>query len=374
MKRIDIFTRPLAAFAAIALIGSPVARAAPGGNQAENSRRPAWKFAVTDDSRASGSSAAKSNGVSTVVMSAIASDIVAQGVDFVLFPGDMVTGETNDPALLSSELDTWKTTMAPVSDAGIPVYTTRGNHEYNPGPKGAANPADPSRQTFLEHFDYLPHDGPSAEKGLTYAISHKNVKVIGFDEYSGRSAGYDNTKYAPGSNHGQAMSQWVLDEIAASNAPINFVMAHEQIWPSASHPDCLANDPDSRDALVDALAAHNGVYLAGHDHMYVRAYVENGKGQRVPAFVVGTGGGGNYNYGPFDAVAAGYTGPDTYHVAQHVSSSANPTFGYLLVTVYTDNTWSGEFRGFQFNHWNTADVSLTPISVQDSFDSSWVAK
>jgi hypothetical protein len=46
-------------------------------------------------------------------------------------------------------------------------------------------------------------------------------------------------------------------------------------------------------------------------------------------------------------------------------------FGYLLISVYSDNTWSGEFHGFRFKHWNDAtDVSLSPITVMDSFTSS----
>ncbi len=326
---------------------------------------------MTDDSRAAGSAAVRNNGVSTLALSTIANDMVNQGIDFVLFPGDMVTGETNDTEALSSMLDTWIATMAPLYNAGITVYVTRGNHEYNPGNLGAANPLDPSRQTFLEHFSYLPHNGPFNEKGLTWSINHKNVKIIGLDQYANRTDGYNNTLYASGSNEGQAMNAWVVDEIRDSNAPLNFVIAHEQIWPTRSHPDCLANDPDSRDNLVVALAARNGAYFAGHDHMYVRGYMTNGQGQSVPAFTVGTAGGGNYDYGLFD-ISQWYSGPDAYHVQKQFSSSSSPTFGYLLVTVYTDNTWSAEFRGFQFDYWNnsasdTHPVNVLPISVMDSF-------
>jgi hypothetical protein len=342
------------------------------------SRRPAWKFAVTDDSRAAGSAVARNNGVSTLALSAIANDIAGQGVDFVLFPGDMVTGETDDTAALSSMLDTWVATMAPVYGAGIPVYVTRGNHEYNPVAHGAANPLDPSRQTFLDHFSSLPHDGPKGEKGLTWSITHKNVKIIGFDQYANRApiaadgtGGYDNRLYAPGSNAGQAMSSWVVDQINRSTSPLNFVIAHEQIWPTASHPDCLANDPDSRDALVHALSTHDGAYLAGHDHLYLRGHVTSTQGDTIPAFTIGTAGGGNYDYGVFD-ISSWYGGPDAFAVQKEISNSSAPTFGYLLVTVYTDNTWSAVFRGFQFDYWHnsasdTHPVNVGPFSVMDSF-------
>jgi hypothetical protein len=308
-------------------------------------------------------------------MSAIAKDIAAHGVDFVLFPGDMVTGETNDSAALQSMLQTWKAAMAPVYDAGIPVYVVRGNHEYDTLANGAANPVDPSSAPFLAEFSYLPQNGPGAEKGFTWSFTHKNVKVVGFDEYSNRSASYDNHRYAPGSNHGQAMNPWVLDEINHSKKPINFAIAHEQMWPTTSHSDCLANDPDSRDALVHALGTHNGAYFTGHDHMFVRGYMTNDLGDKVPSLVVGAAGGGNYDYKPFDAVAAGYTGPDRYVVEKTISSSSNPTFGYLIVTVHPNDTWTAEFRGFQFLYWNDpTNVSLTPWSVWDTFTSASMVK
>ncbi len=343
----------------------------------------AFRFAVTDDSRAAsgptGTQNGDDNGAAALVVNTIAKDIVAQNaaspIDFVLFPGDMVSGYTTSTTL-SSELDTWVTAMKPVSDAKIPLYTTRGNHEYDDLVNGAVNPDDPSRLTYLAHFP-MPTNGPTtsgtglSEVGLTYSFTHKNAKFIGFDMYSGRTGTFDNTKYAPGSNSGQMMNPWVLNEVNNSTSGVTFVMAHEMMWPTTSHPDCFANDPDSRDAMVHALGTHNGAYFAGHNHMFVRGVMADDKGDKVPSFTIGTGGGGNYDYAVYDVVAAGYTGPDTYAVQKTLSNSANPYFGYLLVTVYTDNTWSAQFRGFQFNSWNNAtDHSLTPITVMDSFTSS----
>jgi hypothetical protein len=344
-----------------------------------------FSFAVFDDSRAaSGATGTKNgdnNGAAALVVNTIAKDIVAQNaaspIDFVLFPGDMVSGYT-DSTTLSSELDTWKTAMAPVYNAGIPVYTARGNHEYDDLTNGAANPADPSRATYLAHFP-MPTNGPTtgtaglSEVGLTYSFTWKNAKFIAFDQYAGRSATtFNNKLFAPGSNKGQMMNPWVLSEVNNSTTGVTFVMAHEGMWPSHSHPDTMANDPDSRDALVTALAAKNGVYLAGHDHMFVRSFMDNGSGGKVPSFVVGTGGGGNYDYALATSIDySGYTGKASYTVQKTFSSSANPYFGYMVITVYSDNTWTGVFRGFQFNKWNDAsDHSLTPITVMDSFKSS----
>ncbi len=358
-----------------------------GTNNSPGARTVAFRFAVTDDSRASGGGAVspgpsagygqsnqvQNNGVSVEVVATIAADIAAQKPDFVLFPGDMITGYDQDPTHLGSEMDTWLAAFKPVYDAKIPVYTTRGNHEYSSTfATEAANPLDPSKAPYLARFA-PPSSVTSpagAENGLTYSFTYKNAKFIAFDNYAGRTASFDNSLYAPGSNKGQMMNSWVLDQINSSTAGVNFVMSHEMLWPSVSHPDCLANDPDSRDALVLAMGAHNGTYLSGHDHMFLRGTVTNGTA-KVPALVVGSGGGGNYDYGTFNPVAVGYTGATHYTATKAISSSANPVFGWVLVTVYSDNTWTADYRAFEFNYWNSAtNNTLRPITVWDSFKNS----
>lgn len=328
-----------------------------------------FRFAVTDDSRAEGGWGARDNGVATVVVHAIARDIAAQRLDLVLFPGDMASG-TNDPQREESMLKTWKQAMAPVYDAGIPVYVTRGNHEYRPSRHGAKNPDSPVG-TFLQSFP-MPLNGPAGEKGLTYSFGYKNARFIAFDQYAGRQPGFDNTRFAPGANRGEMMNRWVLDEIERSSSGVTFVMGHEMLTPS-SHTDCLANDPESRDALLRALGSHNGTYFAGHDHLYLRGVFTDAEGRRVPAFVVGTGGAGNYDY-KGDRSGATYPGAPRYQLQKVLANRDNPYFGYLLVTVYADNSWRAEFRGFRFNKWGDAsDVSLTPISVLDAVTSAEMA-
>lgn len=337
------------------------AGAAPGAGQT-------WKFVVTNDSRASGGPYWTDTGVSTVVLDAIARDIVKQGVDFVLFPGDLITAETNDSALQSRQLDKWIATMQPVYQAGIPVFVTRGNHEYTSVGDCGYNPLDPSREPFLAHFN-MPQNGPPGEKGLTWSFTWKNAKVVGFDQYANKAPGFDCYRYAPGSNKGQMMNPWVLEEIRHSNAGVNFVVAHEPMWPSATHKDSFASDPDSRDALAHVLSTHNGSFFAGNDHMYVRGILQRNHGLAVPSFVVGTAGGGNYDYNLFDIVAAGYTGPWVFVGQASLAHDTKPVFGYLLVTVNPDDTWSAEFRGIQPAAFGTADTTLPPFTVMDSFTS-----
>ena len=323
-----------------------------------------WRFAVTDDSRAV---AADNNslGVATNTLGILVKDIKNQSVDFVIFPGDMVTGETNNTSRLNKMMDSWNAIVKPLYDDGIPFYTVRGNHEYNPLAKGAKNPADPSNGAYLSHFP-LPLIATSIDGGFTYAFTHKNARFFGFDQYINRQSSFNNTLYATHSNKGQMMNSWVTAQINNSTSSLNFAFAHEPLFPSKSHPDDMANDPESRDALVEALSNHHGAYFCGHDHMYLRGTVSDGRGQIVPELVVGTAGGGNYNYAPFNIT--GYTGHDTFTVDKNYGNSSRPIFGYLLITVYDNDTWIGEFRGFQYDTFSAGKpLNSGPIEIMDSF-------
>ncbi|MBF0559549.1 MAG: metallophosphoesterase, partial [Nitrospirae bacterium] len=276
-KKSSCFTSAFKFTSAILLVAALMVSLVGCGSSDSSTSYPVFKFAVFDDSRAaSGATGTKngdSNGAAALIVNTIAADIATQGVDLVLFPGDMVSGYT-DSTTLSSELDTWKKAMAPLYNAGIPVYTTRGNHEYDDLTNGAANPDDPSRATYLAHFS-MPTNGPTtganglSEVGLTYSFTWKNVKFIGFDQYSGRKTSFNNTLYAPGSNKGQMMNSWVIDQVNNSSAGLTFVFAHEGMWPSNSHPDTLANDPDQGAPPVRGIGQSVGMGIGG-PHSFLR--------------------------------------------------------------------------------------------------------
>ena len=81
-----------------------------------------WRFIATGDSRGS------DNGVNATILGELATEIVNQSVELVIFPGDLVTGGV-DQATLESQLLNWRGIMQPVYDAGIGVYPVRGNHD-----------------------------------------------------------------------------------------------------------------------------------------------------------------------------------------------------------------------------------------------------
>jgi hypothetical protein len=59
--------------------------------------------------------------------------------------------------------------------------------------------------------------------------------------------------------------------------------------------------------------------------------------------VVGTAGGGNYDFASADA--SGYAGKLKAKPVSSLSDSKDPYYGYLLVTVSPDNTYAAVFKG-----------------------------
>jgi hypothetical protein len=257
-----------------------------------------------------------------------------QGVDLVIFPGDMMAGSVNI-GLYKGALDSWKAMMKPLYDVGIPIYVIRGNHE-------AESIMSANSDLWLDEFPVL-KELASPDGGFTYSVTHKNAKFVGFDQYI---------------NHqGRMMNSWVTTQINESTSPLDFVFGHDPLFPNTygdnGPKSSMSDDPNSRDALISALGTHHGTYFAGHEHLYLRANVSDGQGHTVPELIVGTAGRNNYEYAP--EVVSNYKGPDNYTVDKVYSNFIYPYFGYLLVTVYDNNTWTGEFKGFQ----DTSDIVKT---------------
>ena len=113
------------------------------------------------------------------------------------------------------------------------------------------------------------------------------------------------------------------------------------------HTDCLADAPAERNALWDALGEKGGVYLSGHDHLYVRRSAPDSAHRPVFELVVGSTGAPPY---PYDS-ALKYEGgeepyiPKTLFVNAKVASGAKAAganqnsgglpgyFGYVVVTI-----------------------------------------
>jgi hypothetical protein len=257
-----------------------------------------WKFAVTCDSRGD------DNGVNTTILGELATELVNQGVDFVLFAGDQISGYSDSQAVLESQLTTWRNTMSPVYNAGIPVYGVRGNHEYS-------NNNSVSIPAWNNIFPELPDNGPAGEVNLTYSVTHKSTFLIGFDQY------------IDGQIH-RINQTWLDNQLAANTQPHIFVFGHEPAF-KAQHDDCLDDYPVNRDAFWVSIENAGGrTYFCGHDHFYDHAWVDNDgdPNNDIHQYIVGTAGAPLRDWSP------PYDGNNSYYTVENISHVKQ--YGYVL--------------------------------------------
>jgi len=283
-----------------------------------------WKFIVTCDSRGS------TNGIQQTALSELVNEILTQSADFVLFPGDLVSGyKSIGPAGFEAQLRAWIEITEPVYNAGIGVYVSRGNHEimdvwgYSIRPD--IDPEDNHATRWLNVFgselypeQMLPDNGPASEKYMTYAVTHKNAFIVSLDQYAGI-------------NHDAVHminQQWLDAQLAANTMPHIFIAGHEPAF-RAMHSDCLENHRLQRDAFWASIRNAGGrTYFTGHDHFYDHARIDDGDGNPdndIHQYIIGTGGAGLYPWSP------PYSGNNSYYTVEQLGHAEK--YGYVLVEV-----------------------------------------
>lgn len=263
-------------------------------------------------------------------MGELVTEILSQGADFVLFPGDLVSGYASiGPAGFEAELWTWVDKMEPVYNAGIGVYVSRGNHEvmdvwgYRIRPD--IDPEDNHATRWLSVFgndlypeQMLPDNGPASEKYMTYAVTHKNAFIVSLDQYAGIN--HDTVHMVD--------QEWLDTQLAANTKPHIFIAGHEPAF-RAMHSDCLDNQPAQRDAFWASIRNAGGrTYFTGHDHFYDHARIDDGDGNPdndIHQYIIGTGGARPYTWFP------PYSGDNSYYTVEQLDHAEN--YGYVLVEV-----------------------------------------
>jgi hypothetical protein len=259
---------------------------------------PVWRFAAFGDSRGT---YAEGGGHDEEILDAIATAALADGVDLIIFPGDLVLG-SSVPETLEAELLAWRDTMEILYAAGVGVYPVRGNHD-----DGAFEPWD---NVFSGPYA-ISDAGPDGEVNKTYAVEHENALFLGFDLYV--------------TPH-RVNQAWLDERLAATSAEHIFAFGHEPAY-AAYHPDCLDDYPAERDAFIHSLIAAGGrTYFAGHDHFYAHAAIqESDAGPEFYQLIIATAGAPAY---VFDHDYGGDNGDAS--VTDVFSDTPN---GYLLVEV-----------------------------------------
>ena len=190
---------------------------------------------------------------------------------FVLFLGDLAVrpGKTN--------FERWQALMAPIAQAGIPVYLGIGNHElYNDAKKPQCTLEN--QQFYQQFFTGLP-DNPDlpAYNKLSYAFDYDNSAFIFLDTFYVDPV----TKKVLSGGVTPEQLTWLDKLLAAKKPPAPqsptvahiFVFGHMPAYPvnpAKSKPDNSMRD------LWEILDKHGiSIYFAGHEHLYDRWIIDN---------------------------------------------------------------------------------------------------
>ncbi len=285
-----------------------------------------WKFIVTCDSRGN------FYGINPFILSELVIEIKSQGVDLVLFPGDLVSGyQAIAPDEFESYLRTWVEIMEPVYDAGITVYVGRGNHElgdvwsHYPYPGTSPDPNDNNMLRWINVFGSdsnpklkLPNNGPADEKSMTYSVTHKNSFIVMLDQYAGIRHDF----------HHKVNQEWLNAQLASNTKPHIFIVGHEPAF-RALHSDCLDYYPAQRDAFWTSIKNAGGhTYFCGHDHFYDHACIDDGDGNPnndIHQYIIGAAGAPLYTWSPsYDGNNSDYIVEQWHHAER---------YGYVLIEI-----------------------------------------
>lgn len=317
-----------------------------------------WTFVVMGDTRDKVVNTA--TGISPDLPK-LAAAIAAENPDFVLHTGDLTNGYYTSPSSpvhgkYREMFRNWKAAVRPIYDyttgKGSFIYLVRGNHEdgkYDTEPELAKAYED-------EFAGLMPQNGPAHEKGLTYMVTHKGVRVFALD-------GYHETKLKV--IRGYVNQGWLNGQLEKELALFTFAFTHTPAYRVGDYHESpfpnLYSHPEKRDELWNSLKRSGTVaYFCGHIHFYCRGTI-NG----IEQLVVGNGGADTVSYNP------GLVDPLVkLHYPASAVAAAQIETGYLLMTV---DEQAGTVTGLQKlwngrkKQWERGDTFILKNQRQSGF-------
>ena len=273
------------------------------------------RLIVSGDGRSAGKVSKRAgdvDGLNVPMNEELASQVLKEHAQALLFTGDLVYGHS-DKAGLIKMLTRWRSIYQKDYDAGVIMLPCRGNHDA--GEAGLEE--DAAWNTVFSGRYALPQNGPKKEKNLTFFKEIGNVLVIGLDQFT-----YQPDKVA-------VNQPWLDQVLKTHKKPFIFPYAHEMAFMDGHHDDGMDTEPALRDKFWNSLIK-NGVraFLCGHDHLYDHMkVVRKGKnpGVEMQQFTAGTAG------APF-VKGIGYAGVNTVWKLTQVSHLEDH-IGYLVIDV-----------------------------------------
>jgi hypothetical protein len=232
------------------------------------------RFVFLADSRSDsngGAPYAAANFINTPVLSAIVTQILALSPrpSFVIFGGDMAyRGHYQDHGVSFYTYPAFKDVMAPLTNAGITVYTTMGNHELydtSPGEFVLAN-----QTAFQAEFTDNPDNGPAGYERLVYSFTSDggNAFFAVLDPYY-LTANVPDTNLT--GNVDDTQLSWLADQVAQTKAAHKFLFIHTPYY--------YVSDtvPNTTFTNLWSFLDNNefDFYACGHQHLYSRKNIDS---------------------------------------------------------------------------------------------------
>ncbi|MCK5851588.1 metallophosphoesterase [bacterium] len=302
----------------------------------------ALRFGILADTRCGElpSSGWNETGVNTGAVNAIAKEMLENNVDLVLAGGDLIHGQfvPFDFIPLTNMYEAWINAMAPIYNAGIPVFPIPGNHEYYYGTVrvhtniAAAGPLPMT--CWSNYFGCLPKNGVSNRIGRSYSFSFSNAFFIGLDNYEVD----DDLSYLLDTNFTyQIQNQWVREQLNSNSLRHIFVFSHfpavtlvEDYFDLCGGGSLGKGGLAERQAFWDGLAdAGCRVFFGAHQHFYARATASIYNGPAMQHVIIGNSG------APYEDWDGQYyeNGHNGVKIVPEYHEGNEKTFGFVLVDV-----------------------------------------
>lgn len=217
--------------------------------------------------------------ISTAVLSAINNQILALSPrpSFVIFGGDQAyRGCVVDGTTETYTFQAFKDAMAPLTNAGIPLYTAMGNHEMTTSADEGLTHRLANQQQFQQAFASNPANGPAGYEHLVYSFTSP-----GGDAFFAVMDPYFLTADIGSPNDTGTFNDtqltWLAAQVAQTKATHKFLVTHGPYyyvcppWSEGGLP------PDITYTNLWSILDNNhfDLYLCGHIHLFSRKTIDN---------------------------------------------------------------------------------------------------
>lgn len=169
--------------------------------------------------------------------------------EFVVFPGDEITGLTRDEAALRAQWRHWfEVEMTWLDRTRIPLFHTTANHTtYDPM----------SERVFAEVMAHLPRNGPPGQEGLSYWVRRGDLLMV-----------FVHTLWSGLGGEGHVETEWLDATLAAhADARHKLVVGHHPAFSVNGYRGAFQRDigPPHAGPFWAALVRHRVLaYLCSH--------------------------------------------------------------------------------------------------------------